>query len=235
MARRKRNSKSRITVLTPEQIAERREREEMAELEKKERRKTALRNPENWWMDIPRIPGETDEDFNLRLIEREREVRKLEGQGKAREAVKITFQALFECGTIRGHHAAAGDLCLEIVKRMEGQVDKPTRPDEYINGGLRNYEPIGDTQMTAILQWKRLSTYCGTPASNVIYRLCMAWIGGVQVEWGEVVRTEYNLPKDQNDSRDRRYLSAILVAALESASRHFENEKARLDKKDEAA
>lgn len=205
-----RKRKGRVTIETPEQMRVRREREQMKRLHIEAEKREAAKKPENWGP-----PDVEPEDF-ARYARANAEI------AKSRERVKITFQALYECGTIRIHHAVAGNRCLEICQRMLGQIEAPERPMERGNGGLRSYEPTGHIQMTAQLDWKRLSSAIGQNPSNILYRICMAWIEGVQIDWQSVVRTEYNLPADPNPTRETRYLSAMLVAALESAHQHFD-------------
>ena len=206
-----RNRKARITILTPEQIAERHAQQELEHLRRQEQERLANRRPENWGPREDHCPPDNVAKF-ARANERE---------ARSRERVKISFQVLYEGGTIRIHHAVAGNRCLEICQRMTGQVEGPERRMEFVDGGIRGFEPVPDGMMTAQLEWKRLSSEIGTKPSNVLLRICMAWIEGVQIDWQHVVRTEFNLPKDENTSRDNRYLSAILVAALEAAHEHF--------------
>jgi len=206
-----RTKKGRITIETPEEIAARREREQFKKLSVAAEKREAAKLPENWG------PPDHISPENVARYGRENEAR-----AKAVERVKISFQALFECGTIRKHHAVAGNRCLEICQHMMGQIETPQRPMERNDGGLRSYEPTSHAMMTAQLEWKRLSSYLGQNASNVLLRICVAWIEGVQIDWQHVVRTEYHLPQDKDPSRDRRYLSGILVAALEAAHQHFE-------------
>jgi hypothetical protein len=205
-----RNKKGRVTIETPEQIRVRREKEQFKKLSIEAEKREAAKRPENWG------PPDVEPENLARYARANAEI------AKSRERVKITFQALYECGTIRIHHAVAGNRCLDICQRMTGQVEAPAKPLEYVDGGLRSYEPVSDGKMTASLDWKRLSSAIGQNPSNILLRICMAWIEGVQIDWKEVVRTEYNLPVDSHAIRDKRYLSGMLLAALESAHQHFE-------------